>query len=82
LFFVDIVIYIVYSSSRPAFGGRLDLFVSGLIVRFGSEAVGRLEVLSVKATATFSEPNLKLDEIRQLNPDYPEAPCATFKSAS
>jgi len=27
----------------------------------GSEAVGRLEVLSAKATATFSEPNLKLD---------------------
>lgn len=49
---------------------------------FGSEAVGRLEVLSAKATATFSEPNLKLDEIRQLNPDYPEAPCATSKSAS
>lgn len=48
----------------------------------GSEAVGRLEVLSAKATATFSEPNLKLDEIRQLNPDYPEAPCATSKSAS
>ena len=30
----------------------------------GLEAVGRLEVLSAQATATFSEPNLKLNEIR------------------
>lgn len=31
----------------------------------GSEAVGRLEPISDQDTANFSEPNLKLNEIRQ-----------------
>lgn len=36
--------------------------------RYGSEAVGRLEPISDQDTVNFSEPNLKLNEIRQHGP--------------
>lgn len=55
-----------------AASGERDRYTASVLadsdVGSGSEAVGRLEPISDQDTANFSEPNLKLNEIRQHGP--------------